>query len=94
MVYGTEVVVPTEIAIPSARITLGSKVDYDMRLIVLEALDEKRDRAKGALKVYQTRITHEYDAMVPSRQLKEDDLVLKAAPQIMRNMSAPKFSHK
>ena len=69
-------------------------MDLDTWYAKVEGLDEKRNKAKATLKIYQTRIAKAYDAMVRPRQLKEGDLVLRAATHIMRGMSAPKFSPK
>lgn len=56
LVYGTEVVLPLEIAIPFARMSLQSEVLQDTRPSELEALDERRDKAYANLRVYQRRI--------------------------------------
>ncbi|KAG5544106.1 hypothetical protein RHGRI_016751 [Rhododendron griersonianum] len=52
------------------------------------------DRAQANLRVYQQRIARAYDALVRPRQFAEGDLVLKAAPHVMRGKSASKFAAK
>ena len=65
-------------------------MDLDTWYAKVEGLDEKRDKAKASLKTYQTRIAKVYDATMRPRQLKNGDLVLRAAKYIMREMPAPK----
>ncbi|KAF7129436.1 hypothetical protein RHSIM_Rhsim10G0123300 [Rhododendron simsii] len=67
---------------------------HDARPSELEALDERRDRAQANLCVYQRRISRAYDALVRPRQFAEGDLVLKAAPHVMKGKSASKFAAK
>ncbi|KAF7130242.1 hypothetical protein RHSIM_Rhsim10G0096600 [Rhododendron simsii] len=73
---------------------MRSEVLHDARPSELEALDERRDRAQANLCVYQRRITRAYDALVRPRQFAEGDLVLKAAPHVMKGKSASKFAAK
>lgn len=94
LVYGTEAVLPVEIAVPSARMALRSEALSNLRPAELEALDERRDQARANLQTYQTRLSKAYDALVRPRQFQEGDLVLRAAPHVMRGTSAPKFSPK
>ncbi|GMP90322.1 hypothetical protein CsSME_00041503 [Camellia sinensis var. sinensis] len=94
LVYGTETVFPVEIAIPSARMVLRSEVTQDSRSSELEILDERRDKALANLKVYQSHIARAYDTLVRPRQFQEGDLVLRAAPYVMRGTSTHKFTPK
>ncbi|XP_028123698.1 uncharacterized protein LOC114320834 [Camellia sinensis] len=94
LVYGTEAILPVEIAIPSARMALRSEVTPDSRSYELEILDERRDKALANLKVYQSRIARAYDTLVRPKQFQEGDLVLRAAPHVMRGTSTHKFTPK
>ncbi|KAF7151919.1 hypothetical protein RHSIM_Rhsim02G0152000 [Rhododendron simsii] len=67
---------------------------HDARPSELEALEERRDRAQANLRVYQRRIARAYNALVRLRQFPEGDLVLKAAPHVMKGKSASKFAAK
>lgn len=94
LVYGTEVVLPLEITVPSARMALQSEMLHDVRTSELEALDERRDLAHTNLRAYQQRIARAYDALVNQRQFAEGDLVLKATLHVMRGVSTSKFIAK
>ena len=65
LVYGTKAVLFTEILVPSARLALDVKLDNDsLRMLELEALEERRDKAKQNLSVYQKRLSRGYDKLV------------------------------
>lgn len=95
LVYGTEAMLPAEILVPSARLALDAELDNDnLRMLELEALEERRDRAKKNLSVYQRRLSRAYDKLVKRRNFEEGDLVLRAAEHIRRGTPSSKFSPK
>ncbi|GMP78570.1 hypothetical protein CsSME_00034472 [Camellia sinensis var. sinensis] len=94
LVYGTEAILPVKITIPSARMALRSGISPYSRPSELEVLDERRDKAQTNLRVYQSRIAKAYDTLVRPRQFQEGDLVLRAAPHVMRGTSTHKFTPK
>ncbi|OMO94091.1 reverse transcriptase [Corchorus capsularis] len=96
LVYGTEVVVPSELLVPSSRLAIDAGLTHDeMRVMELEALDGRRDKAKKHFLVYQRRISRAYDKMLRRRSFKPGDQVLRAAEHVMRGAPPPhKFSEK
>ena len=56
LVYKTEVVLPVEIAVPSARMVLRSGVLHEARRQELEALDENHDKACSNLQVIRDEL--------------------------------------
>ena len=82
LVYGDEAVLPAEIAVPSARMTLemGNKPE---RAEVAELLDERRDVARSVVQVYQRRLSTSYEKLVRPRMFEEGEMVLKATDAVM-----------
>ncbi|XP_059638802.1 uncharacterized protein LOC132281082 [Cornus florida] len=91
LLYGTEAILPIEIAIPADALATRSKVDHFTHL---KALDERRELARQHLKVYQHTLAKAYNKHVRPRTFQVGDLILKAAKHIMHNTSAPKFTPK
>ena len=78
--YGTEAVLPVEVAIPSLRVTnYQQEVNDDSLLARLDLLPEMREEAATKLSIYQDRITRYYNRRVKHRPLKVGDLVLRNA---------------
>ncbi|KAH9288098.1 hypothetical protein KI387_032215, partial [Taxus chinensis] len=66
-------IIPLEIELPSLRISLRDYLDKDedyrvARLAELELLDEKRIHALNHLKVYQNRVSRNYNKRIIPRQ--------------------------
>ncbi|XP_021290862.1 uncharacterized protein LOC110421578 [Herrania umbratica] len=79
LVYGTEAILSVDILVPSASLALNAEFDNDtLRILKFEVLEEKRDRAKKNLSVYQRRLSRAYDKLVKKRGFEEGDLVLRA----------------
>ena len=80
LVYGDEVVIPLEIAIPSPRIELKDIMKepqiWEARMNQLEALDEKRVHALEHLRAYQQRISRAYGKKVIPKAFKVGNMVL------------------
>ena len=56
LVYGAEGVLPIEIKVPSARMSLSTNHDENSRLFDPEALEGKRAEAQKSLQVYQRKV--------------------------------------
>ena len=63
-------------------------------MLELEALKEKRDKAKQNLSVYQRRLSRAYDKLVKRRSFEKGDLVLRVTEHTGTGTPAPKFSPK
>lgn len=95
IVYGTETVVPVEIAVRSARLALASKVLHpEGRKHDIEALEERRQKAEEKWQTYQNQISMAYNKKLKPCTLKVGDLVHKAAGHIQKGTSASKFAPK
>lgn len=92
LVYGSEAVLPVEILVPSVRMALSAHLIPDARVVDLEALDEKRDKAAVNLEKYQR--ARVYDQSVVKREFEVGDLVWKTIDAIMRGQPIPKFAPK
>ena len=77
LVYGAEVVLPTEIKVPSQ--------DENSRTFDLEALEGKREEAQKSIQVYQRKVSQAYNK---PRIFQEGDLVLKAVDHAMKGLHA------
>lgn len=85
---------PVEIVVPSARMALSAHLIPDARVVDLEALDEKRDKAVVNLEKYQRGIARVYNQSVVKREFEVGDLVWKTIDGIMRGQPIPKFAPK
>ncbi|RDX84787.1 hypothetical protein CR513_34094, partial [Mucuna pruriens] len=81
LVYGTKVVLPIEVEIPSLRVLVEAELDdaewVQSRLDQLKLIEEKRLMAIYDGQLYQRRIKNAFDKKVRPRVFKEGDLVLK-----------------
>jgi hypothetical protein len=78
MVYGSEAVLPAEIAVESFRIQHYSpEMNDGARLLDLDLLDAKRQEAHAKIMAYKAQVTRMHDQRVRPRQLQVGDLVLK-----------------
>ncbi|MCO5586954.1 hypothetical protein L7F22_040899 [Adiantum nelumboides] len=80
MVYGIEVVVPLEFAIPSLRMAKQYDMDFNTalkkRIEDLQRLDEIRQRALLEQQIVQQRRKYWHDSKIKVREFKQGDLVL------------------
>ena len=83
LVYGAEVILPVELAVPSARIALAHHLLPNSRYVQLERLDKRRDKAKEILRDYKKQLARAYTGLVKERKFSEGDLVLKVAEHII-----------
>ncbi|XP_070018288.1 uncharacterized protein [Nicotiana sylvestris] len=81
LVYGTEVVIPAEVEIPSLQIVAEAKIDDDewvkTRLEKLSLIDEKRLAAVCHGQLYQQRMARAYNKKVHPRKFEVGQLVLR-----------------
>ena len=80
LVYGAEVVLPTEIKVPSARMTLEQKGNREGEL---EKLEDKRDAAAKRMREYQRKLMFAHDKQVRPRMFIEGEMVMKAVDGVM-----------
>ncbi|MCO5567853.1 hypothetical protein L7F22_021549 [Adiantum nelumboides] len=80
MVYGTEAVVPLELATPSLR--MAEQYDMDFNTVLkksledLQRLDEIRQRALLEQQIVQQRRKYWHDSKIMVREFKQGDLIL------------------
>ncbi|XP_070029245.1 uncharacterized protein [Nicotiana sylvestris] len=81
LVYGTEVVIPTEVEIPSLRIIVEAKIEDNdwikTRLEQLTLVDEKRMAAVCHGQLYQQRVARAYNKKVRPWNFEVGQLVLR-----------------
>ncbi|XP_070020473.1 uncharacterized protein [Nicotiana sylvestris] len=82
LVYGTEVVIPAEVEIPSLRIVAEAEIDEEdewvkTRLEQLSLIDEKRLAAVCHGQLYQKRMARAYNKKVHPRKFEVGQQVLK-----------------
>ncbi|XP_075088437.1 uncharacterized protein LOC142170429 [Nicotiana tabacum] len=81
LVYGTEVVIPTEVEIPSLRIIVETEIEdsewVKSRLEQLTLIDEKRMDAVCHRQLYQQRLAHAYNKKVRPRNFEVWQFVLR-----------------
>ena len=101
LIYGTEVISPVELVIPTPRVVLEDSqeetedANNKRRLADLERVEEERELAKKRSQRYQQRITRAYAQVVRPRTFTEGQLVLRMAEHVMRNLPGPsKFAPK
>ena len=79
LVFGTEVVLPFEVQIPSPRIALQNELTNEdkvrLRLDELDSLNEKRLEAQQNLEVYKARMARAYNKMARIRTIEKGEMV-------------------
>lgn len=89
----TEVVLPTEHKIPTARYALSTKESNKDKLIHdLDTIDDIRDIAKTRTTSYQPKVSNNYNKNVRIRTFKESDLVLRKVFPNTIDTNAGKFT--
>ena len=95
LVFGAEAVIPTEMVIPTARITHQNPEDNTRSLLEdLDAVEELRDLAKIRMASYQQKISRAYNKNIRVRRFQEGDLVLRKAFQNTTNPADGKLAPK
>ena len=101
LVYGTEVVNPVELAIPTPRVVLeeiqggANDTHAKERMVDLEGLEKKREVARRQSQRYQQKMAKAYEQAVHPRIFAKGQLVLRAVKHVRKNLSGPlKFTPK
>ena len=92
LTYGFEVVVPTELEIPSYRVANYNQQGNTKALRVeLDLTEERRDRDFVRAAAYKQRVSQYYNKKVKRRSFQVGDLVLKAVNQSTKDPSHGKL---
>jgi len=93
LVYGCEAVIPTEVAVPTARYGLNT-VDANNAEMhdSLDLVEELREQASIRLASYQHAVARSYNKNVRVRVFQEGDLVLRKVLQNTKDKSAGKLA--
>uniref|UniRef100_A0A2N9I8L2 RNA-directed DNA polymerase n=1 Tax=Fagus sylvatica TaxID=28930 RepID=A0A2N9I8L2_FAGSY len=95
LVYGTDVISPPELLVPSPRILQGTelKADVEMcaeaRVADLEGLDEARELALARSLRYHQRLANAYGKTMHTRIFSQGQMVLKTADHVRRGLPSP-----
>lgn len=93
LVYGCEAVIPTEIAVPTARYSLNTEDSNNLELgDSLDLVEELREQASIRLASYQQAVARSYNKNVRVRVFQEGDLVLRKVLQNTKDKSAGKLA--
>ena len=101
LVYGTEVISPVELVVPTPRVILEESqeetedANNERRLADLEGVEKERELAKKRSQRYQQRMTKTYAQAIRPKAFTEWQLVLRMAKHVRRNLPRPsKFAPK
>ena len=95
LVFGAEAVIPTEVVIPTARISMQNPEANKESLIQdLDTVDEIRDIARIRMAAYQQKIANSYNKNVRIRRFQVGDMVLRKAFQNTTNPTDGKLAPK
>ena len=98
LVYGTEAISLVELVVPTPRVVLEESQDdtnNERRLADLERVEKERELAKRRSQRYQQRMTRAYAQAVRPRAFTEEQLILRTAEHVRRNLPGlSKFAHK
>uniref|UniRef100_A0A2N9HNA9 Integrase catalytic domain-containing protein n=1 Tax=Fagus sylvatica TaxID=28930 RepID=A0A2N9HNA9_FAGSY len=95
LVYGTDVISPPELLVPSPRIIQGTELEADVemcaeaRVADLESLDEARELALARSLRYHQRLASAYGKTVHIRIFSQGQMVLKTADHVRRGLPSP-----
>jgi ribonuclease HI len=95
LVYGTDVISPLELLVPSPRILQGTELEADVeicaeaRVADLESLDEARELALARSLRYHQRLANAYGKTVHVRIFSQGQMVLKTADHVRRGLPSP-----
>ncbi|GFZ18422.1 hypothetical protein Acr_27g0001610 [Actinidia rufa] len=92
MVFGTELVVPVEIGMPSFRISNFDKESNEAELrLNLDLLEEKRENAELRQMAYKCQVANYYNQRVRHRSFLPGDLVLRKVTLPTKELNAGKL---
>uniref|UniRef100_A0A2N9EXH7 Integrase catalytic domain-containing protein n=1 Tax=Fagus sylvatica TaxID=28930 RepID=A0A2N9EXH7_FAGSY len=95
LVYGTDVISPPELLVPSPRILQGTELEADVemcaeaRVADLESLDEARELALARSLRYHQKLASAYGKTVRTRIFSQGQMVLKTADHVRRGLPSP-----
>uniref|UniRef100_A0A2N9FNQ7 Integrase catalytic domain-containing protein n=1 Tax=Fagus sylvatica TaxID=28930 RepID=A0A2N9FNQ7_FAGSY len=95
LVYGTDVISPPELLVPSPRMLQGTELETDIeicaeaRVADLEGLDEARELALAHSLRYHQRLANAYGKTVHTRIFSQGQMVLKTADHVRRGLPSP-----
>uniref|UniRef100_A0A2N9G9A0 RNA-directed DNA polymerase n=1 Tax=Fagus sylvatica TaxID=28930 RepID=A0A2N9G9A0_FAGSY len=95
LVYGTDVISPPELLVPSPRILQGTELEADIemcaeaRVADLESLDESRELALARNLRYHQKLANAYGKTVHTRIFSQGQMVLKTADHVRRGLPSP-----
>jgi ribonuclease HI len=95
LVYGTDVISPPELLVPSPRILQGTELEADVemcaeaRVADLESLDEARELALARGLRYHQKLANAYGKTVRTRIFSQGQMVLKTADHVRRGLPSP-----
>ena len=99
LVYGTDIISPTKLVVPTPRVLQGSDLEVDAnicteaRMADLEGLDESRELARLKSRPNHQKMANAYSKTLKVRIFAEGQLVLKAVDFVRRGLtSSSKFS--
>ncbi|KAK1680325.1 hypothetical protein QYE76_041173 [Lolium multiflorum] len=99
LVYGSEVVLPLEVQLPSLRVAIQDELTKDeqvhLRFQELDALEEERLYALQNLELYRQNMVRAYDKLVKHRVFRKGELVLVLRrPIVVTHKTKGKFEPK
>jgi ribonuclease HI len=95
LVYGTDVISPPELLVPSPRMLQGTELEADVemcaeaRVADLESLDEARELALARSLRYHQKLANAYGKTVHTRIFSQGQMVLKTADHVRRGLPSP-----
>ena len=90
--YGFEVVVPTELELPTYRVAnYNERGNKEALQEELDLIEEKRDQAYLRMAAYKQRVSQYFNKRVKHYCFQVGDLVLKAVNQYTKNLSHEKL---
>ena len=95
LVYGTDVISPPELLVPSPRMLQGTELEADVemcaeaRVADLESLDESRELALARNLRYHQKLANAYGKTVHTRIFSQGQMVLKTADHVRRGLPSP-----
>ena len=84
--YGMEVIIPTEIGMPSFRTDVSKQGNAELMIKDLDTVDELRESAAIRIASYQRRLANSYNKRVKPRTFQPGDLVLR---RVFENTADP-----
>lgn len=89
LVYGSKVMVPIELEVPSLRVTIqqglvsSEQANMQRRLQKLAYLEGKRLHVQQNIQLYQARMARAFDKVVKEREFKKGNLIIVKRREVM-----------